>query len=161
MELPGNCQTCHQLDRVCICRFFDIFRMLNNFPRSIDMINDHHHHLLVSIPKVMVRVDTLRPKCDSAWCPIQGRRQPMSSVLASPSTINKDSFTICDTNVHVLQKSDRGHIFQTVSQTCSRISRLFGRFCVTMLCAQWEYKKLKFASGQRFSFAKLNFDYLL
>ena len=29
------------------------------------MINDDHH-LLVSIPKVMVRVDTLRPKCDSA-----------------------------------------------------------------------------------------------
>ena len=31
------------------------------------MINDDDHHLLlVSIPKVMVRVDTLRPKCDSA-----------------------------------------------------------------------------------------------
>ena len=147
MELPGNCQTCHQSDYVWICKISYFFCILNNFPRSIDTINDDQHHLLVSIPKVMVRVDTLRPKCDSAWCPIQGRRQPMSSVLASPSTINKDCFTVCDTNVHVLQKSDRGQFFHFLSQTCSRISRLVGQSFVTMLCAQWEYQALKFASG--------------
>ena len=83
----------------------------------------------------------------------------MSSVLAPPSTINKDSFAICDTNVQYCRSLIEVNFFtDQVRPALGSVGWLVGQSFVTMLCAQGEYKILKFASGHMFSCAKLNFN---